>query len=121
MPPLSITGGTLEGTVTLTATGEIDLGNAESLYKALSDALASGGPVIVDLTGVEFIDSRGLAALIRAHHEAVHVTSVPILVIPSDAVSRVFELAGAAGVLPVYQDHAEALAALAAPRSDAER
>ena len=115
MPPLSITGRTLEGTVTLTVTGEIDLGNADSLYKALTDALASGAPVIVDLTGVEFIDSRGLAALIRAHHEAAHAISVPILVIPSDPVSRVFELAGAKAVLPVYQDHAAALAALAAP------
>jgi anti-anti-sigma factor len=112
MPPLSITSRTQEGTVTLTVAGEIDLGNAESLYKALTDALAPGAPVIVDLTGVEFIDSRGLAALIRAHHEAAHVTSAPILVIPSDLVTRVFELAGAEAVLPVYRDHAAAVAAL---------
>lgn len=114
MPPLSITAQVLNETVTLAVTGEIDLGNAESLYKALTDALAQGKPVIVDLTGVDFMDSRGFAALVRAHHEAAHNIRVPILVIPSDPVSRVFELAGAAGVLPVYRDHAEAVAALAA-------
>lgn len=112
MPPLSITSRILNDTVTLAVTGEIDLGNAESLYKALTDALAQGAPVIVDLTGVGFMDSRGFAALVRARHEAAHIVSVPILVIPSDPVRRVFELAGAAGVLPVYQDHAEAVAAL---------
>jgi anti-sigma B factor antagonist len=115
MPPLSITSRTQKDTVTLTVTGEIDLGNAESLYKALTDALAPGAPVIVDLTGVEFIDSRGLAALIRAHHEAGSIAGAPILVVPSDVVSRVFELAGAEAVLPVYPDQAAALAVLAGP------
>ena len=112
MPPLSITSRTLQDTVTLTVTGEIDLSNAESLYKALTHALAPGAPVIVDLTGVGFIDSRGLGALVRARHEAVQVATPPILVIPSDTVARVLELAGAEGVLPVYRDQAEALAAL---------
>ena len=116
MPPLSITSRTLDDTVTLTVTGEIDLGNAESLYKALTDALAPGAPVVADLTGVEFIDSRGLAALVRAHHEAAHVAGVPILVVPSDPVTRVFELAGAEAVLPLYPDQAAALAALTAGR-----
>jgi anti-anti-sigma factor len=114
MPPLSITSKILEDTVTLVVTGEIDLGNAESLYKALTDALAPGAPVIVDLTGVGFMDSRGFAALVRAHHEAAHNVSAPILVIPSEPVTRVFELAGAEGVFPVYRDHAAALAALTA-------
>ena len=114
MPPLSITSRTLEGTVTLTVTGEIDLGNAESLYKALTDALASGAPVVADLSGVEFIDSRGLAALVRAHHENAHGAGAPILVVPSEPVARVFELAGAEAVLPLYPDQAAALAALTA-------
>jgi anti-sigma B factor antagonist len=113
MPPLSITSRTLEDTVMLTVTGEIDLSNAESLYKALTDALAPGAPVIVDLTGVDFIDSRGLGALVRARHEAVQAATTPILVIPSEPVARVFELAGTDGILPAYRDQAEAVAALA--------
>jgi len=115
MLPLSIVSRILDGTVTLTVTGEVDLSNAESLYKALTDALAPGAPVIVDLTGVGFIDSRGFGALVGAHHEAVHIATVPILVIPSDPVARVFELAGTEGMLPVYRDQAAALAALTGP------
>jgi len=114
MSPLSITSRTQEDTVTLTVTGEIDLGNAEILYKALTEALAQGAPVIADLSGVGFIDSRGLGALVRARHEAVAVAAAPILVIPSDPVARVLELAGAEGILPVYRDQADALAALPA-------
>lgn len=115
MPPLSITSRTLHDTVTLTVTGEIDLGNAESLYKALTEALAEGGPVIVDLTAVGFIDSRGLSALVRARHEVVQAdetAAAPILVIPSEPVARLLELAGTEGIIPVYPDQAEALAAL---------
>ena len=115
MTSLSISSRTLEDTVALTVTGEIDLSNAESLYKALSDALAPGAPVIVDLTGVGFIDSRGLGALVRARHEAVGITAAPILLIPSDPVARVLELAGTEGIIPVYRDQTEALAALSGP------
>jgi anti-anti-sigma factor len=115
MPPLSITSRTQEDTVTLTVTGEIDLGNAESLYKALTDALAPGGPVIVDLTEVGFIDSRGLSALVRARHEAVQADQAgpaPILLVPSDPVARLLELAGTETILPVYPDRSAARAAL---------
>ena len=118
MTSLSISSRTLEDTVALTVTGEIDLSNAESLYKALTQALAPGSPVIVDLTGVGFIDSRGLGALVRARHEAVQAddTAVaPILVIPSEPVARLLELAGTEGIIPVYPDQAGALAALAGP------
>lgn len=115
MTSLSISSRTLEDTVALTVTGEIDLSNAESLYKALTQALAPGSPVIVDLTGVGFIDSRGLGALVRAQHEAVQIATAPILLIPSDPVARVLELAGTDGIIPVYRDQAEALAALTGP------
>ena len=115
MPPLDITSRTLQGSVTLTVTGDVDLSNAERVYKALTEALAPGVPVIADLSGVGFIDSRGVSALVRARHEAVHVAAAPILVVPSEAVARVLDLAGTEGVLPVYRDQAAALAALTGP------
>lgn len=113
MPPLAITSRTLDNAVTLTVAGEIDLSNAENLYKALTEALAPGAPVIVDLSGVGFMDSRGLAALVRARHEALDGATVPILLITSESVARVIEIAGAEGILPVYRDQTEALMALA--------
>lgn len=45
---------------TLVVTGEIDLSNVESFRRALDGA---GAPLVVDLSGVEYIDSAGIAAL----------------------------------------------------------
>ena len=50
------------------ATGEIDMASAPALWEALSEAIAAGqGDVIVDLSGVTFIDTQGLSVLLRAY------------------------------------------------------
>ena len=47
--------------------GELDLHTAPELEQALGTILARGGrSVVVDLAGLEFIDSAALAALLRA-------------------------------------------------------
>jgi anti-sigma B factor antagonist len=47
--------------------GELDLHTAPELEQALGTILARGGRnVVVDLAGLEFIDSAALAALLRA-------------------------------------------------------
>ena len=46
--------------------GEIDVSTAGSLEDALRACLASSGRVIIDLSGVRFMDSTGLNVLIRA-------------------------------------------------------
>ena len=51
--------------------GELSLAEAPILERHLSDVLAAGtSPVIVDLAGVEFVDSTGLSVLVRAHQQA---------------------------------------------------
>jgi anti-sigma B factor antagonist len=65
-----------DGAVVLTATGEIDMSNAGSLAAALADA--GGGPLVVDLTGVEYLDSAGLAALFP-HVERLRLVAGPLL------------------------------------------
>ncbi|WP_328470826.1 STAS domain-containing protein [Actinoplanes sp. NBC_00393] len=49
----------------LTAVGEIDMSNAEIFANALTAAVAEadGERLVVDLTGVQYLDSAGLAAL----------------------------------------------------------
>ncbi|MEU9392001.1 STAS domain-containing protein [Streptomyces sp. NPDC101209] len=59
--PLTLAPGrTADGTALLTATGEIDMSNSRRLADAL-DHLP--GHVVVDLTGVEYLDSAGLNVL----------------------------------------------------------
>jgi anti-sigma B factor antagonist len=69
------------GTVcVLTVSGEVDLTSGPRLRAALDDVLDypgdddPGGPpptgVVVDLTGVSFLGSAGLAVLVDAHEQA---------------------------------------------------
>ena len=64
----------------LAAVGEIDMSNAGAFAEALEEARrqAAGAVLEVNLTGVEYIDSAGLAALLR-HVEHVRVVATPML------------------------------------------
>lgn len=74
------TGRTGDGPLVLTATGEIDMSNAESFAAALADAREAAGPspMTIDLTGVEYLDSAGLAALFP-HADHVRLVATPLL------------------------------------------
>jgi len=52
-----------DGDRVLTATGEIDMSNAAEFGAALDRELAAGTAVTVDLTGVAYLDSAGVAVL----------------------------------------------------------
>ena len=52
-----------EGDRILTVTGEIDMSNAAGFGAALDRELADGAALTVDLTGVTYLDSAGVAAL----------------------------------------------------------
>ena len=56
-----------EGTACLELRGELDIGAAPALEKAVSGALDDGcREVVLDLAGTTFIDSAGLGALLSA-------------------------------------------------------
>ena len=51
--------------------GDIDLANAEALGDALCEALdRTHSEMLVDLSAVPFIDSRGIAMMARVHEHA---------------------------------------------------
>ena len=56
----------------VTVTGEVDCSSAPEV-RALLDRLVDGAPaeVVVDLTGVTFLDSAGLSTLAAAHRQAL--------------------------------------------------
>src|SRR5437764_2040633 len=57
-----------EGNVVVTLSGEIDLFSADQVWAALVEALTAWtGQVVVDFSGVSFLDSPGLHALLRVH------------------------------------------------------
>lgn len=52
-----------DGDRILAVTGEIDMSNAGEFGAALERELATGAALIVDLTGVTYLDSAGIATL----------------------------------------------------------
>jgi anti-anti-sigma factor len=61
-----------DGTLTIALRGEIDYVNATAVSGAAVDAVTVAGPVAVcvDLAAVTFLDSSGIAALIKVYRSA---------------------------------------------------
>jgi anti-anti-sigma factor len=84
-----------EGTV-LALYGELDLDSLTALYAALDPALSvPGAVVVIDCAGLEFCDSTGLNALLRAQARAAPDGSRIELARPRPLVLRMLELTGA--------------------------
>ena len=58
------------GAVTVKISGDIDLATADKVGDALAAALGSSANVRVDLSGVTFLDSTGIRALVQAYRLA---------------------------------------------------
>ncbi len=92
--------------------GEIDVYTAPKLREQLID-LASGGSyhLVVDMEGVEFLDSTGLGVLVgglkrvRAHEGSLR------LVCTQERILKIFRITGLTKVFPIHSSIEEALAA----------
>lgn len=77
----------------VSATGEIDLSTAPMLEARL-DELAEGDAMVLDLTGVTFIDSTGLRVILGADTKAGENGRGLAIVATDGPVMRLFELTG---------------------------
>jgi anti-sigma B factor antagonist len=94
----------LEVTPGLAVRGEVDMESAPELEAALEEAIrASDGALLVDLSGVEFLDSSGLQVLLRVRARLGTEDRALALVCPFGPVRRVFELAGLSDVFTLYE------------------
>lgn len=81
----------------LSISGELDLAAASVFEVALEGALTSGaGRIVLDVGSLEFIDSTGLSALVRAQQRAERSGRQLGLINPGAQVSRLLELTGLA-------------------------
>ena len=103
------------GVQTIYVRGELDLSTAPELEGPLEQALESGeGSVLIDLTRCEFIDSTGIALIVRAWQRLQSGANGRALVIcrQNDQVRRVLEITGLELSIPVHTTRDEAMAAL---------
>ena len=97
----------------VTATGEIDITNAEGLRDALLSALNAGASgLIADLTSTTFLDSAGIAALVRAARRATATDATVRLAVTAPPVLRVLSLVGLDRLIEVHPSLADAVASL---------
>jgi anti-sigma B factor antagonist len=80
-------------TVFVRFTGELDITAAERAEQALTGIDASVKHVVIDLRGLEFIDSTGLRILLTADARARDRGARLVIVRGTGAVDRVFKLA----------------------------
>ncbi|HEY1778422.1 MAG TPA: STAS domain-containing protein [Solirubrobacteraceae bacterium] len=81
--------------VRITLVGEVDLATVPELDRLLDDlAEREHRRLLIDLNGVEFMDSTGLASIIRALHTADANGHRLTVRCASPQVQRLFEIAG---------------------------
>jgi anti-sigma B factor antagonist len=96
-------------TTVLAFEGELDLANAPRLKAALIDALSDGDrEVVLDLSGVSFIDSTSLRVLIEAQHRW-HESAAFAIACRDKNVLRIFKIAGFDLGFEIYPTLEEAL------------
>ena len=98
-----------DGALVVTLAGELDLATAGDVESAVVGPVAGGGHVVLDLRGLEFMDSSGVRVLVAAHAAAQESGGRLTIVRPQagGAVSRVLEISGLEGVLELV-DSADA-------------
>src|SRR5690349_15617542 len=77
----------------IAVTGEVDLNSSPQLRKAVLSGIEKSPQVAVDLSAAEYMDSSGVATLVEALKSASERKKKFSLLKPSNAVTRVLELA----------------------------
>jgi anti-anti-sigma factor len=117
--PFQATASELEGGVRLLeVNGELDLSTAGRLEEPLEEAVASPkAAVLIDLTDCTFIDSTGIALIVRAWQRVDAAAGNGgegglVLCCQNEQVRRVLEVTGLEHSLRVFATRDEAAAAL---------
>lgn len=92
--------------------GEVDLERSPAVRRALLDALGAKAPLVVDLSGVSYIDSSGIASLVEAYQTARKQGTAFVLCAVSPAALRVMQLARLDKVFDIRPTLDDALAAV---------
>jgi anti-anti-sigma factor len=79
----------------VTVGGDLEFGTAASLRGALIELAQQGcDPLVLDLAGLEFIDSTGLSLLVQAQQRIESQGHRFVLRNPAERVQRVLEISG---------------------------
>jgi anti-sigma B factor antagonist len=94
----------------VTLAGELDVTEAASVAAGLTALSARGRAVIVDLTGLEYIDASGVAALALVRQHTRIAGGDLLLAAPQRRILRVLTMTGLIDVFSVHPCVADAIA-----------
>jgi anti-anti-sigma factor len=107
-----------DGLRVIAVRGELDLSTASDLEGPLEDAISSGdASVLIDLSECEFIDSTGIALIVRTWQRLDHAADGDgsgrvVICSDNNQVRRVLEITGIELSIPIHSTKDEALTAL---------
>ena len=106
----------VEGITLVELAGELEVVSVDEFSVRMAD-LDGGGRshVVIDVSGVTFIDSSGINALIRSVRSVEARGGTAVVASPSAVAQRVFAITLLPQLVPVEQDRSAALR-MAAPR-----
>ena len=109
-----------DGIRAFTVKGELDLNTAPQLEKPLESAVAESNgdsSILIDLSSCEFIDSTGIALIVRAWQQVDRDGDAGgklVLCCPNDQVQRLLKITGVESSISMHRGREDALSALRA-------
>ena len=110
VPRLRVHHQEVRGAVVVAVVGDFDMNTVPELEERLVVVQRPDVPLVLDLTGVTFLDSSGLSALVRCHQRGLAGGGFR-LVVAGRAVARPLSLTALDELLEIYPTVATALAA----------
>jgi anti-sigma B factor antagonist len=102
----------VDGRLVVRLTGDADVSTAPRLKVTLLKLLSRwNGPLVLDLAGVDFIDSTGLSALLAGYKRAQQMSQDYRLATPQPHPARLFQMTAIDTLIPIHSSVTEACAA----------
>jgi anti-sigma B factor antagonist len=100
----------------LTLSGRLTLGDGTAAFRdAARKALDAGSDILVDLSGVDYIDSAGLGELVSAYASATSRGRYVKLLRPLKRVDSLLHVTKMYSTFEIFEDEAAAMASFKAP------
>jgi anti-sigma B factor antagonist len=100
------------GVFVVAVEGELDMSTAPELERELEQGVAlDAAPLLLDLSGCEFIDSTGIALIVRTWQSLDGDRALALCGV-GDQVERVLDITGIETAIPTHDNREQALARL---------
>ncbi len=110
MADLKIDTRMVNGKAVLDLTGEVDSYNSPKLREKMVALIDEGSlHLIVNMTGVDYIDSTGLGTLVGGLKRASEKDGSIGIICPNEQIYKVFSITGLVKVFPIFDNEQAAL------------